>query len=262
MRRLLCGRRRRRRRSASIQIGAAKRTATVQRLHRQVRGRAHRHELRRDHGRRSGDRGRQSADRRVAVDPRQEERHHAGVGLCRRQEADRRVRRRGDATTPRCCRPKSAAASRTPSSGSPRSTAASCCPAPRRTAPTARQGGDDRQAVRPGRHQLGGGAAAAAGHAGGALHRGHPPGRPRTRRAVEPCSASSSIANIGNRTPTGQLPVTNADSQRSATAWLPTQPRRHVRRPERPAERADDLADRGGRRAVGHRAVRLHGRQA
>ena len=51
--------------------------------------------------------------------------------------------------------------------------------------PDGRQGGADRQPVRPGRHQLGASAAAAAGHAGGALRRSHAPGRPRARRAVE-----------------------------------------------------------------------------
>ena len=49
----------------------------------------------------------------------------------------------------------------------------------------ARPRGDDRQAVRPGRHQHGRGAGAAAGHAGGALRRSHAPGRPRARRAME-----------------------------------------------------------------------------
>ena len=51
--------------------------------------------------------------------------------------------------------------------------------------PTVDKAVTDRQAVRPRRHQLGRRAVAAAGHAGGALRRGHPPGRPRARRAVE-----------------------------------------------------------------------------
>ena len=51
--------------------------------------------LRRHHGRRSGRRRRQSADRPCAVDPRQEDRHHAGHGLRPGQEAGRHLRRRG-----------------------------------------------------------------------------------------------------------------------------------------------------------------------
>ncbi len=49
----------------------------------------------------------------------------------------------------------------------------------------ARQGGGDRPPVRPGSDQYRPGVAAAADHAGGALHRSRPPGQPRTRRAVE-----------------------------------------------------------------------------
>ena len=45
--------------------------------------------------RRSGGRRRQSAHRSYAVDSRQENRHDAGVGLCRGQEAGRHFRRRG-----------------------------------------------------------------------------------------------------------------------------------------------------------------------
>ena len=78
-----------------IQIGAAKRTATVT----VYIGKSE--DVRTDtsfvehHRRRSRGGRRQSADRPLALDPRQEERHHARVGLRRRQEADRRVRRRG-----------------------------------------------------------------------------------------------------------------------------------------------------------------------
>ena len=64
------------------------------------------------------------------------------------------------------------------------------------------------------------------------------------------------LANIGNRTPGGQLPVTNAGGDS-----LFKQPGVTPRRPERPSSTRDDLADRGRRRAVGHRAVRRDGQQ-
>ena len=77
--------------------------------------------------------------------------------------------------------------------------------------PDGRQGGDDRQAVRPGRDQFGRGDCAAAGHAGGALRRSHR-ARPAAISACSgTCSASTTLANIGNRTPSDQLPVTNSN---------------------------------------------------
>ena len=106
--------------------------------------------------------------------------------------------------------PRSAAASRMPGSRSPRSTAASCCPAPRPTRPTLDKAVTHRQAVRPGRDQFGAGAAAAAGHAGGALHRS----QPRRPAASSACSGTAFgqngrfLGNIGNRTAGEQLPIT------------------------------------------------------
>jgi len=58
-----------------------------------------------------------------------------------------------------------------------RSTAASCSAAPRRT-PSPGQGGQHRQAVRAGHHQYRSGDAAAADHAGSALHRSVAASRP------------------------------------------------------------------------------------
>ena len=239
-----------------IQIGAAKRTATVQCLHRQVRGRAHRHELRRGHGRRSRDRGRQSADRPLALDPRQEERHHPGVGLCRRQEADRRVRRRGGLRHLAAADPRSAGASRMPSCGSRRSTAASCCPAPR---PTGRPstGGADRQAVRPGRHQYGAGARSRSRSCWRCAS-SRPPARPAASSA---CSGTCSASSISPTSATGRRPASFRSPTPAAAPF--SQPGASIGSADpnvTPSRPVDDLADRGRGRAVRHRAVRLDGR--
>ena len=118
-----------------IQISGNNRTAMVTRADRQVAGRAHRCELRRHHGWRSGSCRRQSADRPRAVDPRKEDRHDPRVGLCRRQEACRHLRYRGvlrhhAAAATSCC-----AVSRARESRRRASTAASCCRARSRTLP-------------------------------------------------------------------------------------------------------------------------------
>ena len=62
----------------------------------------------------------------------------------------------------------------------------------------ARQGGRDRPSVRTRYHQYGAGAAAAAGHAGGAVRRGYAPSRSRARRPMEHRSARTRYRqNIG-----------------------------------------------------------------
>ena len=100
--------------SARSRSAAPSRTAMVTVTIGKSRGRAHRPQLRRRHGRRSRGRRRQPADRPHAVDPRQEDRHHPRVGLCRRQEADRHLRRRGVLRHLAAAATNSAAASRTP----------------------------------------------------------------------------------------------------------------------------------------------------
>ena len=124
-------------------------------LDRQVGKRAHRRQLRRGDRERSGGRRRDSADRPLALDPRQEDRQRARLGLRRRQEAGRRVRHRGvlrhlaarqraGAALPACAlprllgqRPHHAGAARAPDGRD------------------GRPGDDHRQAVRRRRHQRG-----------------------------------------------------------------------------------------------------------
>ncbi len=107
---------------------------------------------------------------RCALDPRQEDRHHAGHGLRRRQAAGRHVRHRG-VLRHLAPRRRARAASRRRHQGvvgqRPHHAVGHLA-----DARDARQGGDHRPAVRARHHQYGAGAAAAAGHAGGALHRG------------------------------------------------------------------------------------------
>ena len=214
---------------------------------RQVRGRAHRQQLRRPHGRRSRGRRRQPADRPRAVDPRQEDRHHARLGLWRRQEADRHVRRRG------VLRHLAAAAEIAPlpgggirvSSVNGRIMLSGTAP----DAVTLDKAVTIAKPVRARRHQHGPGDAAAAGHAGGALRRGHAPGRPRPRRAVE--HVRQQHARQHRQPHAGQLPITPGRSAAAASAASPElaasispiaaagvlSRQRAVRLPGRPADR-------------------------
>ena len=150
---------------------------------RQDRGRAHRRALHRHHGRRSRSRGRHPVDRPVAVDPRQEDRNDARVGLRRGQEAGRHLRRRG-VLRHLAARRRAAPLHRRRHQGvvGQRPHHALGHRARRRDAG---QGGGHRAPVRARHHQRGAGAGAPASDAGGALHRGHAPGRPRARHPVE-----------------------------------------------------------------------------
>ena len=67
------------------------------------------------------------------------------------------------------------------------------------------------------------------------------------------------LANIGNRTPSDQLPVTNSNPNRRQPLLAAG---RAGRRPQRRNVGARHLAGGRGRRAVGHRAVRRDGQQA
>ena len=124
-----------------------------------------------------------------------------------------------------------------------RSTAASCCPAPRPTPPTARQGGDHRAPVRAGDHQFGRGDVSRSRSCWRCAS-----SRPRARPAASSaCSGTvfggNSIANIGNRTPAGNLPITRGrpspahpgGERRRAACIVPACCRRAVRLPDRPA---------------------------
>ena len=211
---------------------------------RQIPGHPHRSSPGRHHGRRSGRRRRQSADRSCAVDPRQEDRHHAGHGLRPGQEGRRHFRHRsvlrrvaagrGDRELYR--RRHQGVLDRRPHHAQRHL-------AGRRHAG---QGGHHRQAVRAGHHQHRSGDAAAADHAGSALHRSVAGSRPRARRAMErvrqPVSGQcrqpgSGIATAGDG---GERLVPAAGAGR-----------RRCRRCQHPARGGDHVADRGGRRAVG-----------
>ena len=209
-----------------IQIGAQKRTATVPGLHRQVRGRAHRHQLRRHHGRRSRlvadvnpltDRtlsilGKRNGTTRVSV-------YAEGKKLIGVFDVEvvfdttliqSEIRKR----FPHAKLRVTAVNGRIMLSG---------------TSPDgadARPRGDDRQAVRPGRHQHRRGAGAAAGHAGGALHRGDPPGRAASSACSGTAFGSATLANIGNRVPAAQLPVTNTGGRHVSRSRASTRRRR------------------------------------
>ena len=113
-----------------VSINGAKRTTAGHGHGRQDRGRAHRRALHRRHGRRSRGRRRHPAHRSLAVDPRQEDRNHAGHDLRRRQAAGRHLRHRG-VLRHLAARRRARAASPAAASGCRRSTAASCCRAPR-----------------------------------------------------------------------------------------------------------------------------------
>ena len=162
-------------------------------------------------GRRSGRRRRQSAHRPHAVDPRQEDRHHARVGLCRGQEADRHFRRRGDLRHHPADQRAASAAFPARACRRPRSTAASCCRARCADAATldkavtiARQFGPEiiNSVV---------GDVAAAGHAGSALHRDFAHRRPRAGRAVEPFRPAQHRPISATRVPAGEPADHSAD---------------------------------------------------
>ena len=173
---------------------------------RQIRGHPHRSEPRRHHGRRSRRRRRQSADRPRAVDPRQEDRHHARHGLRRGQEAGRHFRRRGVLRRLAAGRGDRALHRRRHQGVlDQRPHHAQRHLAGRRHA---RQGGHDRQAVRAGRHQ----------HRSGDCSRSRScwkcasskPSRQAGRELGVQWNVfgNRSLANVGNQVPASQLPVT------------------------------------------------------
>ena len=202
--------------------------------------------LQRRHGRRSRGRRRHSADRSCALDPRQEDRHHAGHDLRRRQAAGRAVRRRG---VLRHFAPRSRARAASPAaaSGCRRSTAASCCRATAPDAATLDKAVVIARQFAPDIINTVQVAAAAAGHAGGALRRGQPYGRPRARRAVEHLRQeyadqyrfAGAQRSAARHSPGWAIPAAAPDDQRSG---------RSGRRQEHPRQPAADLADRRCRR--------------
>ncbi len=99
----------------------------------------------------------------------------------------------------------------------------------------ARQGGPDRAAVRSRSDQHGSGDAAAADHAGGALHRSRPPGEPRTRRAVE--RVRQFDARQCRLRPAGVAAADHAAERRVSAAGLRRHRRRRRERQCRPRRR-------------------------
>ncbi len=141
---------------------------------RQVAEHPYRHQFRRHRGWRPGDRRRGAADRSFALGPRQENRHDPGLGLCRRQEAGRRVRHR---SLLRRSPARGGAQATLPPGAFPRLLRQRTDHAVGHLCgrPDTRQGGDHCAPVRPGRHQFGAGSAVPAGPARGSLRRDSAP---------------------------------------------------------------------------------------
>ena len=220
-----------------------------------IAGRPHRPEPRRHHGRRSGRRRRQPADRSLRC------RSSARRSAPRASPSTARTRSRSASSTSKCpttsrgCRPRS----RRFTGGGIKVSSVNGRIMLSGTAPDAvtldkavkiaRQFGPDPINTVAGD-------AAAAGHAGGALHRSRPPGRAASSACSGTCSATRRWPISAIR-----LPARNCRSRSRAARFSSRLPARRRRRQRHAGSRADFAGGRR-RRAVRRGAVRLSGRPA